>query len=590
MTLEKNTLMKKANILANPRILTIVLSVIYFSMVINCTDVEHYHYNTGESLLYNQVGFVTDSPKMALVTNDINLVIIKDRRGREVLSVVPAEGTYWDQSGDTVRQADFSSITKPGIYTMVLPEVDEHYRIQITDNPFMDVAKAALKAFYFNRTAIDIEPEFGGKWARKAGHPDTMVYVHSSAADTTRPEGTVISSPLGWYDAGDYNKYIVNSGISTYTMFRALADFHPFFKNLEVTIPETGSGVPDLLSETMFNYRWMLTMQDPHDGGVYHKLTNRNFDGIVMPHEAADDRFVVSKSTAAALNFAAVAAQASVVLKDYQDHYPGSAKESIEKAEMAWDWAVKNPTVYYMQPADIQTGAYGDRNVSDEFFWAAAELYIATGKQKYLDAVIEKYQKPVVPTWNQVLALGFMTLNDHYEKLPDILKEKGVKEDFLALVDQLTELSKAAPYGVSIQRFAWGSNSSVANEGMLKLFGYRVTGNQDYFLSALADLDYILGRNATGYSFVTGFGHKKVMNIHHRPSEADDVEEPVPGFLAGGPNTNVWTDCPPEIERSRFPAKSFVDNWCSYSTNEIAINWNAPLVYLAGGISAIISE
>jgi endoglucanase len=73
------------------------------------------------------------------------------------------------------------------------------------------------------------------------------------------------------------------------------------------------------------------------------------------------------------------------------------------------------------------------------------------------------------------------------------------------------------------------------------------------------------------------------MHIHHRPSSADGIAEPQPGYLAGGPNLDTFADCPDDKIRSRtHPAISFVDLECSYSTNEIAINWNAPLVYLAG--------
>ncbi|MBW6497946.1 MAG: glycoside hydrolase family 9 protein [Bacteroidales bacterium] len=535
---------------------------------------------------YNQVGYVADLPKLLLVTEGVALVLIQDHEGNEVFSAVPEPPLFWEQSGDAVRKVDFSAITKPGFYQVLLPNENESFEIHISERPFEELSKAVLRSFYYNRSGMAIEPQFGGQWARPAGHPDTIVYVHSSAADEYRPEGTIIASPFGWYDAGDYNKYIVNSGISTYTMFRALVDFKEFFGLLDANIPESGTGVPDLLSETMYNYRWMLSMQDPHDGGVYHKLTNKNFDGMVMPHEATNDRFVVSKTTAAALNFAAVAAQASRILSEYEIHFPGLSEESLEKAEKAWEWAVKNPDIPYVQPKDIQTGAYGDSHFDDEFFWAASELYLATGKHEYLDVLIDKYSKPMVPTWGQVSTLGFLSLLDEYDNLAESLKETGLKEDFMALVDQLVSVSQTAPYGVSIQEFAWGSNSQAANEGMLKLVAYRLTGNEAYFHSALSDLDYILGRNATGYCFVTGFGHKKVMNIHHRPSEADGIEEPVPGFLAGGPNVDVFTDCPKNVERSPFPAKSFVDLVCSYSTNEIAINWNAPLVYLVGGIEA----
>lgn len=544
---------------------------------------------TGNLILYNQVGYITHGPKMLLVAEEVDLVVIRDASGGEVFRATPDSAMFWARSGDAVRKVDFSELSVPGNYSVLLPGQDHEAGILISDRPFKEVSKAALRAFYYNRSGMAIDPAHGGQWARPAGHPDTVVYVHASAATEARPEGTIISSPGGWYDAGDYNKYIVNSGITTYTMFRALQDYKDYHVQLNVNIPESGSGVPDLLSEALYNFRWMLTMWDPNDGGVYHKLTNKQFDGIVMPHEALEDRYVVMKTTAAALNFAAVAAKAYRVLREYESYFPGLAEESIQKAEWAWNWAMRNPDVLYRQPEDIHTGTYGDRNLEDEFFWAACELFLSTRKYRYLEVVLEKYTAPPIPTWNQVYALGFMSLLDQYNRLPEILRHKGLHYDFIKLVEYLVDVSETAPYGVSIQSFAWGSNSTVANHGMLKLVAYKHTGNEKYLRSAISDLDYIMGRNATGYCFVTGFGHQKVMNIHHRPSEADDIEDPVPGFLAGGPNLATFQDCPPEVQRSQHPAKSYVDHWCSYSTNEIAINWNAPLVYLLSGIETILS-
>lgn len=543
-----------------------------------------------ERILYNQVGYIINAPKMLLVAEDVAKVVIEDAEGNEVFGAEPQPALYWDLSGDAVRKVDFSALVKPGVYKVILPGHNETAAIEISDRPFRQVSKAALKAFYFNRTAMPIEPEFGGVWARPAGHPDTVVYVHASAADANRPEGTIISSPLGWYDAGDYNKYVVNSGITTYTLLRALKDFPVYHSNLNVDIPESGRGVPDILSETLYNLKWVLTMQDPHDGGVYHKLTTKQFEGFVMPHEATNKRYVVAKGTAATLNYAALASKAYRVLSAYENDFPGLAEKCLQHAKYAWQWAMLNPDLPYVQPEDIHTGGYGDRNFDDEWFWAAAELYLSTGESEYKSVLLEKYSKPVVPTWNRVYALGAMSLLNQYASLPDEIRATGLREDFIALVDDLTHTSQTAPYGVSLSHFAWGSNSDVANQGMLKLFGHKLTGNVDYVHSALSDLDYILGRNATGFSFVTGFGYKKVMNIHHRPSGADGIEEPIPGFLSGGPNISVLTDCGPDVERSPFPAKSFVDLECSYSTNEIAINWNAPLVYLAGGLDALLSR
>jgi len=152
--------------------------------------------------------------------------------------------------------------------------------------------------------------------------------------------------------------------------------------------------------------------------------------------------------------------------------------------------------------------------------------------------------------------------------------------------NQLVEKSNGSPYRVSLDIFNWGSNSDVANMGVIKMVAYQITSDKKYLNSAQTDIDYLLGRNATGYCFVTGFGGKQVMNIHHRPSGADGVAAPYPGFLSGGPNTVVLTDCP-DVTRSTFPAKSFVDQECSYSTNEIAINWNAPLFFLLGAMDSM---
>ncbi len=535
-------------------------------------------------ILYNQLGYINYAPKLLLVSEDVGLVRFLDGDGKEVLAVKPAAAQFWEASGTAVRKVDFSSLTVPGRYTVVVPGANEQPAITISSAPYHKLARSVMKAFYLNRAGMPIVEQYAGKWARPAGHPDTLVYVHPSAAGPIRKAGSVISSPLGWYDAGDYNKYIVNSAIATYTLFKALEDFPAYYRKLNLNIPETGKGAPDILAEAMHNYRWMLSMQDPADGGVYHKLTNKLFDEVVMPDKATKERYVVMKSTAATLDFAAVAAHASQTLKPYGKAYLGLAAESLEKAEKAWIWALQHPDVIYIQPGDIKTGAYGDRYLKDEFFWAAAELYLATGKQEYADAIIRYYMKPATPEWAVVQGLGFMSLISAYDKLPVPVKNTGLKADFMSHVDKLVAISLSSPYGVSIQKFAWGSNSYVANEGMLKLFMFQMTADQKYYRSALSDLDYILGRNATGYCFVTGYGDKQVMHIHHRPSQADGIPEPLPGFLAGGPNMDTFSDCPPETLRARLPAISYVDLECSYSTNEIAINWNAPLVYLAGGV------
>lgn len=129
--------------------------------------------------------------------------------------------------------------------------------------------------------------------------------VHPSAASTKRPAGTIISSPKGWYDAGDYNKYIVNSGFTLGLILQSYQLHQDRFNALNLQIPESDNNIPDILDEMMYNLEWMLTMQDPTDGGVYHKLTTPNFEGFVMPEDCKQQRYVVQKTTTTALDFAA---------------------------------------------------------------------------------------------------------------------------------------------------------------------------------------------------------------------------------------------------------------------------------------------
>jgi endoglucanase len=537
-------------------------------------------------VLVNQVGYALNMPKKALIRCNAPTFKVVTASGKEVFNGTTDAFRYWEYSGDSAAIADFSELTQVGTYMIVVNDTIVSYPFEISDTPYQEVGKAAIKGLYLNRTSMPIEAKYGGKWARPASHPDTAVYIHASAASKLRPEGTVVSSPLGWYDAGDFNKYVVNSGITTYTLLKALEDYPELYANQNLNIPESGNKLPDLLDETLFNLRWVITMQDPNDGGVYHKLTNKGFDPFVMPHEATEKRYLVMKTTAATLNYAALLAKAARTLQPYSEQLPGLIDECKANAIKAWDYAIKNPNIVYNQPADIATGTYGDDKLADEWYWAACEMWLTTGDDKYIANIKANYKNWGVPSWDLPGTLGTLSLLTDKGLLVK-LADLPVEMDFISMVDSLLNNETQSAYNVSITKFNWGSNSDVANHGIMKLFAYELTGNRKYLHSAINDADYILGRNATGYCFVTGFGHKQVMNLHHRPTGADGIDEPIPGFLAGGPNLATFDDCGKDTGRSLFPAKSYEDLQCSYSTNEMAINWNAPLAYLMNGLTAV---
>ncbi|QEH42999.1 glycoside hydrolase family 9 protein [Chitinophaga sp. XS-30] len=536
----------------------------------------------------NQAGFYPAAPKMAVVTGQTFMV----RRAGDMAVVFRGAAGAAQRSaysGRESRVADFSALQDTGSFVLEVPGAGTSGVFVIRPAVHAPLVVAALKGFYYQRTATELTKAYAGPWSRPAGHPDTAVLVHPSAAGPKRVSGTVISSPGGWYDAGDYNKYIVNCGITMGTLLSLYEDHPAYCRQLRTGIPESGNALPDLLDEILFNLRWMLTMQDPDDGGVYHKLTNAAFDGTVMPHEARKPRYVVQKSTAAALDFAAVTAQAARVFASFPDELPGLADSCVQAAERAWQWAVQHPEIYYDQQKinrhsdpDISTGGYGDRNVRDEFAWAGAELFITTKKEQYRPEMPMPLQ---IPTWSQVRWLGC------YRVLRSGYATDSLKRELEQWAGDRVKQAAQNPYrtvmGASARDFVWGSNAVAANQGIALLYAYRISGNKSYLHHALANLDYLLGRNATGYSFVTGIGTRTPMHPHHRPSQADGITAPVPGLLAGGPNPGRQDGC-------KYPSaaadEAYTDDDCSYASNEIAINWNAPLVYLAAALEALEEE
>ena len=552
----------------------------------------------------NQLGFYPNAPKIAVVTGQtdatdfyITSTNLRDTAFRGKLSD-EKQSAY---SSTKTKIAVFTEVKNKGSFVICVPGIGHSYVFEINQNVNRPVALATLKGYYYQRASMALEEKYAGKWHRSAGHPDNVVYVHPSAATKLRPGGKIISTPGGWYDAGDYNKYIVNSGITMGTLLSAYEDFPSYFANLKSNIPDSNDAVPDILNEVIYNLRWMLSMQDPNDGGVYNKCTNATFDGMIMPGITQAPRYVVQKGTAATLDFAAVTAQASRILNHYKKDLPGLADSCLKASKKAWEWALLNPALVYDQnkmnqefKPEIITGGYGDRNFRDEWFWAASELYITTMDKRFFDALVNHIKDKVdLPSWNNVGMLGCYSLLRFEKKMPVSFSANTalIKKIILQMADEYVEKTLtnafATVMGQTVKDFNWGGNSNAANQGILLIRAYLISRDKKYIDYALTNMDYLLGRNATGYSFVTGIGSKSPMHPHHRQSTADGVTDPVPGLLAGGPNPGMQDHCQYEFTE---PETAYSDSDCSYASNEIAINWNAPIVYLANALEALQGE
>ena len=561
----------------------------------------------------NQVGYAPDQEKTATIvlpvksqiTNHKSQIFILDESLDTIWRGETSEIKYNPVSGKPCQIVDFSSLTQPGTYTLCVNQKSKiiNQKFEIINRPYRELTRSALRAYYHQRASMATEEPYAEGYARPAGHPDDQVIVHASAATDARPEGTVISSPGGWYDAGDYNKYIVNSGYTMGVWLMAYEMNKAYFDTLNLNIPESivnrqssNRQCPDMLSEAMYNIRWMMTMQDL-DGGVYHKLTEPDFEGFIRPDQCMKQRYVVLKTTAAALDFAATMALAARVYAPYDEAFCAQAKEA---AERAYAWAQVNPDVYYDQPKmntqfqpAITTGAYDDFDVRDEFYWAATELYLLTGDENYKSEIINHKSKitdytPAV--WGNVAELAYLDLLMHPNAISSLSEVSPLTAHLAPYLSEATTVSVFhSPYGNRESDFYWGCNSEgCCWRGVECLYAYRLTGDEKYRMNAERCLNYVLGQNATGFCYVTGFGTNPTKHPHHRLSYSHP-KGTLPGFLAGGPNPAKQDAATDGVKYPKdVPAdESYLDYQPSYASNEVTINWNVTLFALSAGLDAL---
>ena len=526
----------------------------------------------------NQVGYYPTAKKTATVVVDstkfASYTVVNLVTGEEVQAGELSAPKKFELSGETVQQLDFTAVQAEGQYQIKFDNGLYSHPFTVGANIYDDVLTAAVKSFYYQRVGAEVTEEHGGKWHRPAGHPDTLVHFHPS----TGQEGTK-SSTKGWYDAGDFGKYISNGAFATGQVLMALERYPNMFADNTLNIPESGNGINDLLDEIKYSADWIATMQDV-DGGVYHKLTTEKFTDKQLPHEAQQKRFFMPKSSSSTLDFAAFLAK---MARHYKAHDADLAAEWVAKAEKAWAWSKKNPSVPFKNPEGVVTGEYGDDVFHEEEFWAAAELYITTGKEEYL-----KFAQSNIPDltytygdgWKSFMRfLGvFALLNDDVTIPADF--KKALKAKLIASADDLVTRVNKFDYNQGVNDFQWASNSDVQNVAVVIAEAYRVDPKPAYKAAVLSSLDYIFGHNGVGYCFITGFGSKPPMYIHHRQSEYDDVVEPVPGFVAGGPNNHKQDKHDVDYGKDASPMHSYQDVWPSYASNEVCLNWNSPTPYL----------
>jgi len=552
----------------------------------------------------NQVGYLPNGPKRATVVTDAAQPLtwqLRNASGTTVASGSTVPHGADAASGQSTQVADFSAYKRAGTGYVLVVDGQSSDPFDIRADLYDGLRSDSLAFFYHQRSGIPIEASLvGPAYARPAGHlgvapnqGDTNVPCQAGVCDYTQDVRG------GWYDAGDQGKYVVNGGISTWLVVNSFerakrAGQASALGDSTLRVPERGNHIPDVLDEARWELDFLMRMQipqgKPHAGMAFHKIHDAAWTGLpTRPDQDAQPRELHPPSTAATLNLAATAAQCARVYRPYDAKF---ADRCLTAARRAWAAAQANPEMYAPDSDSTGGGAYGDARVTDDFYWAAAELYATTGQSTYRTAVTSSPWHtandaftPLGFNWADTAALGRLTLATVPTKLPASDRAR-IRSSVTAAADGYLATMAGQGYAVPVPAtgYVWGSNSVVTDNGIVMAVAHELTGAKRYRTGVLESMDYLLGRNALGQSYVTGYGEQYSHNEHHRfwAHQYDaSLPNPPAGSLAGGPNSGLQDPVAQEKLPGCAPAACYIDDIGSYSTNEVAVNWNAPLAWLA---------
>jgi endoglucanase len=340
-----------------------------------------------------------------------------------------------------------------------------------------------------------------------------------------------------------------------------------------------------LLEECRWQLDWLLRMQVPdgaaHAGLAFHRVHGTEWAPLACwPHEDPTRRVLHRPSTAAGLHLAAAAAHGARVFCADTPY----ARRLLEAAATAHRAARTEPPL--LAPDDrgaFGGGPYSDDDLADDLAWAAAELWLATGDAVYSEEACALAPDPFPPDgfdWNRMAAAATLDLALH--------GHDAAAARVVAAADRLVDLQSGQAWGQPYaprRGWDWGSNGRLLNNLVVLAVAHELTGRPEQLAGAIRGMDYLLGANALGQSYVTGYGtdpsrHQRARHFAH---DLDASFPPPPsGALAGGPTSKEHPGFPSDPRLAGLPPqRRYLDEPTSETTNDVCIRWNAPLVFMA---------
>ncbi len=520
----------------------------------------------------NQIGYYADEQKRCTFiysAGDLFDVVNKDTGAIAYSGAIVGKAQNMD-TGETDYYGDFTNLQEPGTYFIRSQTGVVSHSFTISSDPFKELRRAALRMFSFQRCGMDLT-----EWADGFAHPachtgDSNFYLTDTLKDTRG----------GWHDAGDYGRYTKTGTKAVNDLLLSYLNSPSLFDDANDG-PDSGNGVPDILDEARYELEWILKMQE--DSGAFFIISSTmSFpDDYCAPEDDHEQLYLLAPDTIATADAVGSLAIAYLAFKDTDADF---AQRCLEAAKKGQSYLSSHPDMTYtMNPMGFSTGQYLDDSDTDGRFTAASALYAATNEQEYLDRAKDLFHNndhvANSVTWNSNGMYGvylFLASPDAEKKDPEFYAEMVDALDGMA--DSLISVANNTPYHVAAAIYTWGSNSTIASNGIVLSMAYDFTGKQEYYQTAVEQLNYLLGKNSLDMCFVSGFGTNSPINQHNRLSLSKNGMEI--GFLSGGPDSSREDNITQALPADTPAAKVYADDFRSYSTNEIAIYYNSALLYL----------
>ncbi len=491
------------------------------------------------------VGYPRTWRKLAIFNIEPKNAVVKDEQGGVAYTFRPEDVVSRGRdpaSQDPVWQADFTKLDKPGRYTIESGDKKSDAFV-IGEHVYKNALIAAQKHFYFQRCRTKLSEPYavweGDKYLREG-----PCHVHDDIGwdmDSYPDKKKKWKLEGGWHDAGNYEMYVPSTAPTSQALLLAFETHPDSFKDGDLNIPESGNKVPDLLDETEWGLRWVLSMQD-ESGGFHSREAVYDWSENVPADKERKPRWVSGVGTASTAKAVAVLAQAARVYPKFDAAF---AKRCEQAAKRGWAYLEKHPErVFYDGKGSPQT-QWDDSDTFKEVgarFVAAAEMWRSFRTPAALDQIKKLYGDPetqpdkfVSGAWPNLSRWAFMQLAVD-EKTPDDLRAEAKKRLTLAAESLRDQIEKADGYRCASKPgdYYWGHNSNLMEKAHQLAFVSRLDPKNAWAVEALRDQwHWVLGRNPNGYSMATrvGKGPDRMYSV-----EWGKQKTPPPGYLLGGPN------------------------------------------------------